>query len=342
MIERFGVITVGQCGANFGKEFEELGFLVHYINTSDEDLNTIQSPNKYHVRGAEGCYHNRDKAKEYCKKNCGELLESCINVLSKQVILVVFSAGGGTGSGMGPMLVDILRVSFVDKIICPVMVMPDDRESIRVLQNAHNCLVELSKIKGKGCTFLLDNNKRDKYLINKEFVRLFIEFISLKTNLDSRGNLDSGEVIEMLGVRGNAIICKSKSDSMYYPSVIESIKNNVFVDVEGDKKIVYIGMSVPYECEDGIEYIKEYVGEWYDRYKTYNNKKENLVGLFGLSFPSSRLDVIKDKIHSYKQYVVDSINSSSDGELDCKIDEVKIQSKVQVKEVDFKDIFSKY
>lgn len=44
--------------------FEDKGYSVLYLNTSDEDLETIDGVHKYHISGGEGCNKDRDKAKQ--------------------------------------------------------------------------------------------------------------------------------------------------------------------------------------------------------------------------------------------------------------------------------------
>ena len=45
--------------------FEDRGFNVLYINTSQEDLDTLEHAKyKYHIPGGEGCNKNRRKAKQ--------------------------------------------------------------------------------------------------------------------------------------------------------------------------------------------------------------------------------------------------------------------------------------
>ena len=64
MKDRIGFVAVGQAGGNIGRLFEDKGYSVLYLNTSDEDLETIDGVHKYHISGGEGCNKDRDKAKQ--------------------------------------------------------------------------------------------------------------------------------------------------------------------------------------------------------------------------------------------------------------------------------------
>ena len=63
MKNKIAFVAVGQAGGNIGQLFEDRGFNVLYINTSQEDLDTLEHAKyKYHIPGGEGCNKNRRKA----------------------------------------------------------------------------------------------------------------------------------------------------------------------------------------------------------------------------------------------------------------------------------------
>ena len=52
MKNKIAFIAVGQAGGNIGQLFERRGYTVLYINTSQEDLDTLEKAKfKYHIRG---------------------------------------------------------------------------------------------------------------------------------------------------------------------------------------------------------------------------------------------------------------------------------------------------
>ena len=110
MKNEIGFVCIGQAGGNIGNLFDELGFNVLYINTSQEDLDTLKgAKHTYHIPGGEGCSKNRDKAKGVLAKSVDSLIERIKAQFSKESFIgVIFATGGGTGSGIGPYLVDFL------------------------------------------------------------------------------------------------------------------------------------------------------------------------------------------------------------------------------------------
>ena len=65
MKNKIAFVAVGQAGGNIGQLFEQKGFSVLYINTSQEDLDTLEKAKfKYHIPNGEGCNKDRRKAKQ--------------------------------------------------------------------------------------------------------------------------------------------------------------------------------------------------------------------------------------------------------------------------------------
>ena len=65
MKDKIAFIAVGQAGGNIGQLFESMGYTVLYINTSREDLETLENAKfRYHVSNGEGCNKDRHKAKQ--------------------------------------------------------------------------------------------------------------------------------------------------------------------------------------------------------------------------------------------------------------------------------------
>ena len=127
----FAFIAVGQAGGNVGSLFEAAGHTVLYINTSQEDLDTLESvQHKYHIDGAEGSANDRNRSKELIISNWDEI-EFWINeIIKEKYIFVIFSAAGGTGSGVSPMLMEYLICNEPDRYIGAITILPDKTESL--------------------------------------------------------------------------------------------------------------------------------------------------------------------------------------------------------------------
>lgn len=196
MKEQFGVIGLGQAGGNIANLFENKEYNTIYVNTSQEDLNTIKGVHKLHITGADGAAKDRRKVLQLAMESFGDIVQKIENVIAQRYVLVIFSVGGGTGSGLStPMLKYLTQIG---KTCIPVVILPDnDMESAKACENAYNACVELMSIQGLGATFLLDNARSDKFVINNRFVCELDSFINLK-NSSVYGNIDKAERKQIL------------------------------------------------------------------------------------------------------------------------------------------------
>ncbi|MCL1998186.1 MAG: hypothetical protein FWG65_05390 [Turicibacter sp.] len=271
MKESIAWIGLGQCGGNIAKLFEDKGYNSLYINTSQEDLATLEEVKYiYHIPRGEGCNKNRRKAKKLLMGDYLAILEQVKEKIPEEYIGVVFSTGGGTGSGSAPLLIDLLTRQTSKKVFATA-VMPSKKESYIANSNTYECFQELEGLEKLGATFVLDNNKDDKMWINSQFVRSFEEFIKIPTHRNIRGNVDVSELKEFLSARGAAIIGISKKDNKEKISsakVIESLSNNIFAPIEPDRVLKYVVLSAL--CQFDTNELKKSLGEWLDLYRGRN------------------------------------------------------------------------
>ena len=216
-----------------------------------------------------------------------------INELLPQKYLVVcFSAGGGTGSGLSPFLCSYLAQT--GRVVIPVVVLPDhEKESVKTCENAYNCCKDLSTAQGLGTMFLLDNGKDDKFIINSQFVREFDAMINM-TTISSYGNVDISEIKTMLSTSGIAIISKLSKAKSFASQILHSFKDNIYVDIES-KTPTYMGISTCNKSLDVSDITKEFQTSLYD---TFYGVAENrtVTVLCGMNWPMERLTMYKDRV----------------------------------------------
>ena len=90
--------------------------------------------------GGEGCNKDRRKAKQLVIDDYDSIATEMDAKIKADIIFVVFASGGGTGSGAGPMLCDLL----IDdgKTVGAVTVLPALDESIKSHVNAYECFLQ--------------------------------------------------------------------------------------------------------------------------------------------------------------------------------------------------------
>lgn len=294
-------LAIGQAGANIVKLFEDKGYPAFYINTSLEDLRSIEgAAHTYHLKGADGSNRDRNKAKSVLATNLDEVVTEIQNKLTEPIVFVTFSCGGGTGSGIAPFLIDILQ-NETNKKICAIAVLPSENESIKSHINAYECCSELADRENMGCVFFLDNNKnKDKFLINTIFTGLLDSFLS-DNSVSPRGNLDASEAKKLIGTAGASIISKLGKDRATTSSLISTFSSNIFAPMETDRSIAYMGLINSSYGIDTDELAKE-IGTPLDTYQGHG-ATATIGVLSGLTFPFTRLATIRDKVKATQEVI---------------------------------------
>lgn len=302
MRKQFGVLALGQCGGNIGKEFDDLGYTTVYVNTSQEDLSTIKGTHKIHIPGADGVAKDRKKVLQLASEHIGDIVDKITTLLPQKYIICTFSASGGTGSGLSVPLMAYL--SQIGRVCIPAIVLPnDEQESAKAAENSYNACVEIMGIKNLGATFLLDNSKYDKFAINSRFARELDGFITLK-NTSMYGNIDKAERKQVLSCPGIAVIGKSSKAKSTAPEIVESLHNGIYAEI-ASKTAYYLAISTSNKSLDANSISKEFSGI-YDVFSGIS-ESTSLAMVTGLQWPQKRILRFKNKFEE----TVKNINSGN-------------------------------
>ncbi len=303
MHNKIAFIAIGQAGGNIGREFEKRGFQVLYINTSKEDLDTLKdAKHKYHIKGGEGCNKVRKKAKMLLSEDFDSIFEEIQQKLKAEMYFVVFSSGGGTGSGAGPMLIDLLLDE--GKTVGAVTILPSKDDSLKAHINSYECFKELTAIEQMASCFIIDNDKTDKMTSNRVFADSFDRFVSIPEKFHSElGNIDTAEIMETLRTRGVAkVIARPQAGANY----LDALKDNVFAQNE-ERAVKYITAVLPENAK--MEDVIKEVGTPIDIFQT-PGKSEFICCVAGLTYPQGRLNGIYDFVEQHKEDVLRNLSSS--------------------------------
>ncbi len=298
MKNKIAFIAVGQAGGNIGQLFERRGYTVLYINTSQEDLDTLEKAKfKYHIANGEGCNKDRHKAKQLIIDDFDHIAGEIASKLKAGLIFAIFASGGGTGSGAGPMLMDLLIGEGYS--VGAITVIPSREESVKSHINSYECFSELTQIAGTSACFILDNDKGDKLSLNTSFVKDFCSFLEIPDKHKSmKGNIDKAEIEETLKAHGMAIVVRRREQGS--AEIIKAIKENIFAQTELDRAVKYITASL----FGGVRMadIEKAVGTPIDNFQTFN-REETICCVSGLSYPQSRLDAVYGKISDNRDII---------------------------------------
>lgn len=304
MKEQVSVLGLGAAGSNIAQLFSELEYSTAVLNSSQEDLNVIKNvAHKIKIRNGEGASKNRQAILKLAAESIDEIIENITTVLKNQYIIVIFSAGGGTGSGLSTFICSYLTQ--VGKTVMPVVILPDDtKESIRACENTYNLLAELNGVQGLGATFLLDNSKHeDKFSINNKFVRDMDAFININ-NCSQMGNLDKSEIKTLLSTPGVAVLSKQSKNKSTVADVVSGLRNGIYADIES-KTLMYLGISTSNKSFLTTSLEKEF-GVPYDTFIGYSEATTVAI-LAGLQLPIQRIKRFEDKVNSMSQIVKENL-----------------------------------
>ena len=293
MKDQFGIIGLGQAGGNIANLFEGKGYNTVYVNTSQEDLNTIKGVHKLHVTGADGAAKDRKKVLQLAMESFGDIIQKIENIITQKYVIIIFSSSGGTGSGLStPMLKYLTQTG---KTCIPVVILPDDSvESAKACENAYNACIELMSIQGLGATFILDNSRNDKFVINNKFVCELDSFINIK-NSSMYGNIDMAERKQMLSCPGVAIIGKLSKSRSTAPEIIEALHYGIYTEIES-KTAYYLGVSTSNKSLD-INNIVSAIGGVYDTFSGISDATTIAI-VTGLQWPQKRILKFKNKFET--------------------------------------------
>jgi len=306
MKKKISFVAVGQAGGNIGQLFEEKGFAVLYVNTSQEDLDTLEHAKfKYHVPGGEGCNKDRHKAKQLIIEDFDNIAQEIESKVRAEMIFVVFSSGGGTGSGAGPMLADLMIDEGMS--VGVITVIPGLEESVKSHINSYECFSELTEIPRTGACFILDNENGEKLKLNEDFAESFMAFLEVPEKHKSvEGNIDRAEVTETLKAHGMAVIARDRS--MDSAGIIKAIKEGPFAPLESDRVLKYITASFAGNAR--MADIERAVGMPVDNFRTFNDT-ETVCCISGLTYPQARFEEVYEKISGSREQIEKNLAATS-------------------------------
>lgn len=332
-------IGIGQGGGNLAQGLENKGYPTLAINTSKEDLNTLTVKHKYHIVGGEGCSKDRSIGRDLIRKDFPNISTQIKNHAGDaEIIFVGYTSGGGTGSSQGPVLVDILTMhpDYKDKIICSVVILPSNKESIQANSNAYCCFKEISNIKKGGACFVLDNNEfKDKYAINEEFIAYLDEFLHIPaTDKSIKGNIDFSEIKKVLSAHNMAVMVAVPEGENAVARLLDSLQSNsIFAKREQDNILQYVALSLADERlnpEEVNQDLQKAIGTPIDNFTTFNKRSRNFICISGLTYPKTRLKDIEELISNSKDAVMKSKETSL--ELNADMSFLQTSSKKEEKE----------
>lgn len=300
-------VGVGKAGCKIAEEMMNLGYSAYFINSSLKDLSTINAPKnmKCHIAFGQGTNGDRKLAKKYCKNDFDRILNNIQSNLGNFThIIFCFSGGGGTGSGISPILIKNMINQDLDISYGAICAIPSDNEYPQAKYNSYECLNELRKLEGMiGNIYLINNNttlfnntESNLDTINKLIAERFNNTM-LIVDKDTSGNVDETEMRAALSISGCCTFADISVDSNSTDVIIDKMMIPLR---KGCQFILYSTSSEPMFKQNEVQ---ETVGLPVI-YKRGNNG-DDFVSVFGMAFP---LDYINRLAEGYSQDIEEISN----------------------------------
>lgn len=385
--KKIAIIGVGNCGsqvANLAEKLYPTVFDTVYINTSDADLAMVspESSLKFKIgekNEVEGSGKNRAKMKEYLMADINTILgNSTLQdlIAEKKYVFIVTSAAGGTGSGAGPVLMEILRQMFPEVNFILVGVLPNLGASLMEQGNALDFLKELYDVLGEDTTYMIYDNETTAELPPTKALEIvnsaIVEDLRILSGIDNYAtpyeSIDDADMESIISTPGRLLVArinkgiteKSMEDNKIDEMMVKAIKKSNHAETDRNKKVIRWGVityftdAVNRLYTASLEGLRDFIGTPIERFNhnAINDGNENLNFLYlvasGLSPINDRVKKITDRVEELKAALAKDESSryilSGEG---ASYDVLEARRKAdkrarQAVEVNTNDIFSRF
>ena len=325
-----GVIGCGNAGSQVADLAQTEGFDCFIINSSIRDMSNVHFTQERMALIGDGRGVGKNRAKSL------ENLKMCIKqqivnakvfkdfMENKEVIFIVSSTGGGTGSGLAPSLLNILQRMYTNTKFILVSILPTDAESFDTLENTVGYMKELSNL---NCTYMsYDNNKASTINglqeINKQIVEDFKVIRGDYIEDSNTDAIDENDMRQIISVPGRLVIGRVEnidSADLVNELLKDSITNNNYsTDIDDKGVSVYGVMSslntqLAAKFDSNILNIRRELGEG-RLFKNVTRGTTNKVAVIanGLKMFTKRINDLVDTVYEMKEAMMDQEKNTTE------------------------------
>lgn len=369
-----GVVGLGNAGSQVAAlAAEKLAIDVLAINSSEKDLLTIPaSIPRLLIGDQKGAGKERSAAKGFLKDSIMEIIndKEMVKIFDKDVLFVVSSCGGGTGSGTSVLLSNILGEVFPNVKIIVVGILPTINEALSTQLNSIAYMQELYEVMGDATYMLYDNEKLAKLpstvmmqKINETIVN-DIDVIRGTYQLPTRySSIDEKDASNIISTKGRIVIAslrdikeKDLDETSIEELLIKEFKTNAHCEIQRDKIVHRTGIisllseRINETFNSHIPVVQDFIGspvEEFEHIVIQDKHLPNSVFLIaaGLTQINDRIRKINNRIEEIQELQNQREEESELGNVDFNKLSSKIERKVKDEttgNVDLMNIFGKF
>lgn len=356
---KVGAICIGNGGGQSGVALYKEGVDVILLNTSSRDLSSEVVPdgvNSYIIQDTNDTGRGAGRNREIAKKLFEDFMQSEKLLTSehfesfvreKDVIFVIASSAGGTGSGIAPTLSYLINERYPNKVIIIIGILPRLSESINSQQNSIQFFKEIEEMGEVGVKFpyaLFDLEKYADLDIEEAYSKVAKDVVSMVkvirgdySMLTKYGMVDERNMLTMISCPGLmtvfAVDAVKQSDIKEHGVqriILDKLTTNSNVDAQNDKISKYMGLflEIDESIDDPVKKsiyddIFNVTGEPFEIFVNYGIA-EKPTGSFGVMLtgrttPYDRLSKAIDRVENHEKARKDkeySINEASKSFMD--------------------------
>lgn len=301
------------------------------INCSENDLRTL--PQNIHgvlIGDGRGAGKNREEAKEFLEKSIMDFVtdQYVREFLSKlDIVFIVSSTGGGTGSGISILLTNVIRAVCADAenpvFPIPVGILPTLNEALSTQANSLSYLTELYDFTDNPTYMLYDNDKFSKLStvemmksINSAIVEDINVLRGFYNSSTTYNSIDERDAMTIITTPGRLMVAsvydlKEKDcddENGVEDRLIQEIKKNGHAEVQIDGIVNRTGVianvseSLMKSFDTHVPKIQKMIGSPVEEFEhiTVNSERKLPNNIFyiasGLTPINDRIAKIKDRI----------------------------------------------
>lgn len=379
---KIAIIGIGNAGNQVANVAVTKGIPAICINSSVKDLDTIsESISVVLIGHSEGAGKDRSVAKRFLKQDFKKIImaqEFNTFLEPVDIVFIVSSSGGGTGSGVSIMFNDILSHVYENKVFINIGILPTLVDSVGAQRNTLEYLKELN---ATGKPYLLYDNQKFKDLDTASYMKKVNEAIvsdilyirgdySYKTQY---GMIDDADMLKILTVPGMINVSKFENflekdiqDNTHLDQfIIRDMKVNATCPLDRDRIIKRMGIianltpNLSQYYDTGFTEFKKSVGEPIEIFEHYFVNETNDTKQFpnrfafilsGLSIPDDRIQIIMQRIEEVEEMIkkkkenslIESVESLDSLKVDSMlVDRTKSSERNDVENMDF-EFLDKY
>lgn len=283
---KVGVIGVGNCGGQIAaKVAAELKFDAVVINTSDQDLEKVKGDNVkiFPLGDKKGAGQDRSTAKLALKDAIQVVIEDLefkTFISSQEKIFIIGSTGGGTGSGIGPLLYHLVNQMTTAQVTI-VGILPTLGEDRGIQVNTLNYLNEIYNTMTDTRYMLFDNNKYSNLSsvkmmegINSDVVESIRILSGYYASITSYASIDEKDMLTLTSPAGRIVTAsamdvteKDLDTTTIEDMIIHDLKTNSHCEIDRDGAVANTGIitNLSSKINDtfdmNIPKISEFIGE---------------------------------------------------------------------------------